>query len=97
MEGSEIRLYFPTERSAIADLLQTREPMEKLRTIANRVLGRQLRVCVKLEAGPVLSSTVRAGHTARELRMRFEQDPIVRAMLERFGGKLSDVKLRGEE
>ena len=97
LDGSEIRLYFPTESRALAEMLQGREPMEKLRTIANRVLGRQLRVCVKLEAGPVLGSAVRAGQTARELRTRFEQDPIVRAMLERFGGQISDVKLRGEE
>jgi len=97
LDGSEIRLYFPTESRALAEMLQGREPMEKLRTIANRVLGRQLRVCVKLEAGPVLGSAVRAGQAARELRARFEQDPIVRAMLERFGGRISDVKLRGEE
>jgi hypothetical protein len=96
LEAGEIRLYFPTESRALAELLQGREPMEKLRTIAARVLGRQLRVCVKLEAGPVLSSTVRAEHTTRELRTRFEQDPIVRAMLERFGGKISEVKPRGE-
>ncbi len=96
VEGGEIRLYFPTESRALAEMLQGREPMEKLRTIATRVLGRQLRVCVKLEAGPVLGSAVRAKQTAQELRTRFEQDPIVRAMLERFGGKLSDVKLREE-
>ena len=38
-----------------------------------------------------------ASRQARELRARFEQDPIVRAMLERFGGQISDVKRRGEE
>ena len=76
-------------------MLQGREPMEKLRTIANRVLGRQLRVCVKLEAGPVLGTTVRREDTGRELRARFEQDPIVRAMLDRFGGRV-EIK-RGEE
>jgi hypothetical protein len=37
-----------------------------------------------------------AGGT-RELRAKFEQDPIVRAMMERFGGRISDVKRRGEE
>jgi len=35
----------------------------------------------------MLSSTVRAAQSARELRARFEQDPIVRAMLESFGGR----------
>ncbi len=97
LDGGEIRLYFPTESRALAELLQAREPMEKLRTITSRVLGQALRVCVKLEAGPVLSRTVRAEQGVRDLRARFEQDPIVRAMLERFGGRISDVKRRGEE
>jgi len=42
-----------------------------------------------------LAGRVRAGET-RELRTRFEQDPIVRAMLERFGGRISEVKRRDE-
>jgi DNA polymerase-3 subunit gamma/tau len=97
LEGGEIRLYFPTESRALAELLQGRESMERLRTISSRVLGRQLRVCVKLEVAPMLSSPVRAAQSARELRARFEQDPIVRAMLERFGGRISEVKRRDEE
>lgn len=32
---------------------------------------------------------------ARELRARFEEDPAVRAMLETFGGELSNVKRPG--
>jgi hypothetical protein len=78
-------------------LVQARDQREKLRTISSRVLGQPLRVCVKLEAAPVLLNTVRAGQNSRELRARFEQDPIVRAMLERFGGKISEVKPRGGE
>ncbi len=96
LESGEVRLYFPTERRALADLLQSRDRIEKLRTIASRVLGQQLRVCVKLEATPVLASRVRAGEGGRELRARFERDPIVRAMLERFGGRISEVKRRDE-
>jgi DNA polymerase-3 subunit gamma/tau len=95
-EAGEVRLYFPTERRALADLLQSRDHIEKLRTIASRVIGQPLRVCVKLEASPVLASKVRAGDSGRELRARFEQDPIVRAMLERFGGRISEVKRRDE-
>ncbi len=96
VDGGEICLFFPTERRALAELLQTREQIEKLRAISSRVLGQTLRVCVKLEAAPVLLSTVRARQNARELRARFEQDPIVQAMLERFGGRISEVKDRGE-
>jgi DNA polymerase-3 subunit gamma/tau len=94
MSGGEVRLFFPVESRALADLLQTRETLERLRNVASRILGHTVRVCVKLE-------TVPAGGTAsngtRELRAKFEQDPIVRAMLERFGGQISDVKRRGEE
>ena len=97
LDRGEVRLYFPTERRALAELLQARESMEKLRTITSGVLGQPLRVCVKLEAAPVLLSAVRAGQNARELRARFEQDPIVRAMLERFGGRIAEVKRRGED
>jgi len=99
VDAGELRLYFSTERRDFADLLQSRDRIEKLRTIASRVLGQQLRVCVKLEASPVLSSSsskIRAGESGRELRARFEQDPIVRAMLERFGGRISEVKRRDE-
>jgi DNA polymerase-3 subunit gamma/tau len=97
MDKGEISLYFPTERRALAEMLQSRESLEKLRTITSAILGKPLRVCVKLEAAPVLLSTVRAGQNSRELRARFEQDPIVRAMLERFGGKIAEVKGRSEE
>jgi DNA polymerase III subunit gamma/tau len=96
LDSGEVRLHFPTEKRALADLLQSRDRIEKLRTIASRVLGQQLRVCVKLEPSPVSASKVRAGESGRELRARFEQDPIVRAMLERFGGRISEVKRRDE-
>ncbi len=94
MSGNEVRLIFPTESRALADLVQQREPMERLRTVASRILGHTVRVCVKLEAVPP-GGTSPSG--TRELRAKFEQDPIVRAMLERFGGTISEVKRRGEE
>jgi uncharacterized protein YneF (UPF0154 family) len=31
------------------------------------------------------------------LREQFERDPMVRSMLQRFGGKISEVKWRQEE
>ena len=99
VEAGELRLYFPPPHRALADLLQARDSVEKLRTIASRVLGQPLRVCVKLETSPVSNSSsakVRTGESGSELRARFEQDPIVRAMLERFGGRISEVKRRDE-
>jgi hypothetical protein len=91
LEGSEMRLYFPTESRALAEMLQARDPMERLRTILSQVVGQPLRVCVKLESGRGA-----IGRTS-ELRTRFEEDPIVRAMLERFGGQISEVKRRSED
>jgi len=32
----------------------------------------------------------------QELRAKFERDPMVRSMLQRFGGKISEVKRREE-
>ncbi|HYB60252.1 MAG TPA: DNA polymerase III subunit gamma/tau [Methylomirabilota bacterium] len=96
-DGAEVRLFFPTESRALAEMLQSREPMEKLRNITQSVFGQGVRVCVKLEVAPVMATEVRAAAASRELRARFEQDPIVRAMLERFGGQISDVKRHGED
>ena len=91
LQGSEMNLYFPPESRALAEMLQARDPMEKLRTVLSTVMGQPLRVCVKLDSSR--SSVPRAS----EMRARFEEDPIVRAMLERFGGQISDVKRRSED
>jgi DNA polymerase-3 subunit gamma/tau len=96
MSGGEVRLFFPTESRALAEMLQSRDPMERLRNITSRILGQTVRVCVKLEAVQGVGAATRTSGT-RELRAKFEQDPIVRAMMERFGGQISDVKRRGEE
>ena len=91
IDGGELRLFFPTESRALAEMLQARDPMERLRTVLNQVVGQPLRVCVKLDSS-------RAAPTrGSELRSRFEEDPIVRAMLDRFGGQISKVKRPGEE
>jgi DNA polymerase III subunit gamma/tau len=91
IESGELRLFFPTESRALAEMLQARDPMERLRTVLKEVLGQPLRVCVKLESGRA------AAGQSSELRARFEEDPIVRAMLKRFGGQISKVKRPGEE
>jgi DNA polymerase III subunit gamma/tau len=91
IEGGELHLFFPSESRSLAEMLQARDPMERLRTVLNQVVGRPLRVCVKLENGR--ASPARSS----ELRARFEEDPIVRAMLEKFGGQISKVKRPGEE
>jgi hypothetical protein len=94
MSGGEVRIFFPTESRALADLLQVRDTLERLRNIASGIVGRSVRVCVKLEDVPAGGTP---SNGTRELRAKFEQDPIVRAIQERFGGQISDVKRRGEE
>ena len=99
LSGGEMRLYFPGERRAVAEMLQARDSMEGLRIIASEVLGQPLRVCVKLD--PARTSGAPTGAIASrgrsEMRAKFEQDPVVRAMLERFGGEIKDVRRRDEE
>jgi DNA polymerase-3 subunit gamma/tau len=93
VENGELRLFFPSESRSLAEMLQARDPMERLRTVLNQVVGQPLRVCVKLDSS---RATAPAGRSS-ELRARFEDDPIVRAMLEKFGGQISNVKRPGEE
>jgi DNA polymerase-3 subunit gamma/tau len=93
MENGELRLFFPSESRSLAEMLQARDPMERLRTVLNQVVGQPLRVCVKLDSSRAAAPTGRSS----ELRARFEEDPIVRAMLEKFGGQISNVKRPGEE
>jgi hypothetical protein len=93
VENGELRLFFPSESRSLAEMLQARDPMERLRTVLNQVVGQALRVCVKLDSSQGAAPTGRGS----ELRARFEEDPIVRAMLEKFGGQISNVKRPGEE
>ncbi len=92
VEGSELRLYFPAESRGLADLLQGREQLEKLRAIGSSILGHALRVCVRLEA----ASGGATARTPAELRAQFDEDPVVQEMLRRFGGRITEVKRRGE-
>ena len=90
IEAGEFRLFFPPENRTLTEMLP-REAMERLRTAVQEVVGQPLRVCVKLDSGRAATGI------NSELRARFEEDPIVRAMLEKFGGQISSVKRPGEE
>lgn len=90
LESGEFRLFFASENRALIEML-SRDAMERLRTVLHQVLGQPLRVCAKIDAGR--SGAARSA----ELRARFEEDPIVRAMLEKFGGQISNVKQPSEE
>ena len=93
LDGAELRIYFSPEKRPFAELIEGRESLEKIRTISSKVLGRAVRVCAKLEAvAAAAASAASAGSGTQELRAQFERDPMVRSMLQRFGGKISEVK-----
>jgi DNA polymerase-3 subunit gamma/tau len=100
LDGSEMQLFFPPKDRPLAEMLQAREQIEKLRRVSSDVLGQSLRVCVRLESGAAAAAEppAQAPDTARRAwRAEIEQDPVVRAMLERFGGQIREVKRRGED
>jgi DNA polymerase III subunit gamma/tau len=97
LDGAELRLYFPPESRSFAELLEGRESLERVRAASSKVLGRAVRVCVRLDSGAAAGSAARALPGTQELRAQFERDPMVRAVLQRFGGKISEVKRRQED
>jgi DNA polymerase-3 subunit gamma/tau len=99
LDGAELRIYFSQKNRTFAELIEGRESLEKIRVISSKVLGRAVRVCAKLEtvAAAAAASGVRGASGTQELRAQFERDPMVRSMLRRFGGKISEVKRSQEE
>jgi DNA polymerase-3 subunit gamma/tau len=98
LEGAELRIYFAPKNRPFAEMLEGRESLEKVRAASSKVLGRAVRVCAKLEAvAAAAASASRAGSGAEELRAQFERDPMVKSMLQRFGGKITEVKHRPGE
>jgi len=96
LEGAELRIYFSQKNRTFAELIEGRESLEKIRAISSNVLGRPVRVCAKLEAVAAATAS-RSASSTQELRAQFERDPMVRSMLQRFGGKISEVKRSQEE
>jgi DNA polymerase III subunit gamma/tau len=92
IEAGEFQLFFTSESRTLVDMLP-REAMERLRTTVHQVIGQPLRVCVKLDSSRAAAPAGRGS----DLRARLEEDPIVRAMLEKFGGQISSVKRPSEE
>lgn len=90
LDGAELRIYFSPEKRPFAEMLEGRDALEKVRVQSSKVLGRAVRVCAKLEAVAAAAASATGG--TQELRAQFERDPMVRSMLQRFGGKISEVK-----
>jgi hypothetical protein len=94
LEGAELRIYFSPDKRPFAEMMEGRETLEKIRTISSNVLGRAVRVCARLES---VAAAAAAASGTQELRAQFEKDPLVRSMLQRFGGKITEVRTRQEE
>jgi DNA polymerase-3 subunit gamma/tau len=98
LDGAELRIYFSPEKRAFAEMLEGRDSLEKVRAASSKALGRPVRVCAKLEAvAAAAASASRGGPGTQELRAQFERDPMVKSMLQRFGGKITEVKRNPEE
>ena len=50
LDGAELRIYFSHDKRAFAEMLESRNTLEKVRIASSNVLGRAVRVCAKLEA-----------------------------------------------
>jgi DNA polymerase-3 subunit gamma/tau len=97
LEGAELRIFFATEKRAFAEMVEGRDSLEKIRATAGKVLNRPVRVCAKMESvAATAANASQAASGSKELREKFERDPMVRSMLQRFGGKISEVKRREE-
>ena len=97
LEGAELRIFFATEKRAFAEMVEGRDSLEKIRAASGKVLNRSVRVCAKMESVAATGANASQGASGgKELREKFERDPMVRSMLQRFGGKISEVKRREE-
>jgi DNA polymerase III subunit gamma/tau len=94
LNGAELRIYFSPDKRSFAEMLEGRETLEKVRAASSTLLGRAVRVCARLEG---VAAAASASSGTQELRAQFEREPMVRSMLQRFGGKISEVKRRPEE
>ena len=98
LEGAELRIYFSPADRMFAEMLEGRDSLEKMRGVSSKVLGRPVRLCAKLEAVAAAAASASSGGSGtQELRAQFERDPVVKSMLQRFGGKITEVKRNPEE
>jgi hypothetical protein len=98
LDGAELRIFFATDKRPFAEMVEGRDALEKIRAAASKVLNRPVRVCAKIDAVAATATATPASRVSdsQELRAKFERDPVVRSMLQRFGGKISEVKRREE-
>jgi DNA polymerase-3 subunit gamma/tau len=86
-EHGEATFVYGQKDSFFADLLQSHEQQETLRTVCAEVLGQPVKICVRLEMESVEPQMDRPN--ARE---RAERDQSVEAFCKKFEGTVLDVK-----
>jgi hypothetical protein len=97
LDGPELRIFFATDKRPFAEMVEGRDSLERIRAAASKVLNRAVRVCAKIESVAATATPAsRVPPDSQELRAKFERDPMVRSMLQRFGGKISEVRRREE-
>ena len=96
LDGAELRIFFAIDKRPFAEMVEGRDALEKIRAAASKVLNRPVRVCAKIDAVAATATPASRVSDSQELRAKFERDPVVRSMLQRFGGKISEVKRREE-
>jgi hypothetical protein len=96
LDGAELRIFFSADKRPFAEMVEGRDPLEKIRAAASKVLNRAVRVCAKIESVAATATPASRVSDSQELRAKFERDPMVRSMLQRFGGRISEVKRREE-
>ena len=86
-ENGEATFLYAPKDAFFADLLKSREQQEILRTVCAQVLGKPVKICVRLEEQKIDARGERSN--ARE---RAERDRTVEAFRKKFDGMLLDVK-----
>jgi DNA polymerase III subunit gamma/tau len=86
-ENGEVTFSYAQKDSFFADLLKNREQQEMLRGVCTEVLGKPVKICVRLDVQEVEARVERPN--ARE---RAERDQAVEAFRKKFDGTVLDVK-----
>lgn len=92
LDSNELRIYFPLDKKWAAEMMEAKEPLEKIRAVCGKALGRPVRVSAKLDSTVSSAQKINSATENQELRARFEEDPVVKSILQRFGGKISEVR-----
>lgn len=61
LNGSEFRMYFPAESRALAEMLQARDPITKLKSVLEETLGHPVQVIIKLDANELTAPSTERG------------------------------------